>query len=164
MSARVEVDAATGLHRLDAERHRQVRLAGAGRAEDMKHLVAVDELELGEGQDTVAVERGLEGEVEAASVLTAVSRAITSAVLMRRLSRTISSSASRVSMASSGETSPHSSWRTVRSRTSSARGASSRPTRVRRIRSRWPRRSGCGGHAPLSLAGETAADGRVDGE
>ena len=31
----------------------------------MKHLVAVDELELGEGQDTVAVERGLEGEVEA---------------------------------------------------------------------------------------------------
>ena len=31
----------------------------------MQHLVAVDELELGEGQDTVAVERGLEGEVEA---------------------------------------------------------------------------------------------------
>ena len=29
------------------------------------HLVAVDELELGEGQDAVAIERWLEGEVEA---------------------------------------------------------------------------------------------------
>ena len=35
----------------------------------MKHLVAVDELELGESQDTVAVERGLEGEVEAGQSL-----------------------------------------------------------------------------------------------
>ena len=50
-----EVDAATGLHRFDAERHRQVRLAGAGRAENMKHLAAVDELELGEGQDRLQV-------------------------------------------------------------------------------------------------------------
>ena len=31
----------------------------------MDHLVAVDEVELGEGQDAVAVERRLEGEVEA---------------------------------------------------------------------------------------------------
>jgi hypothetical protein len=40
-----------------------VRLAGAGRAEEMNQLVAVDEVELGERQD--AVERHLEGEVEA---------------------------------------------------------------------------------------------------
>ena len=40
-------------------------LAGAGRAEQMHHLGAVDEVELGERQDAVAVERGLEGEVEA---------------------------------------------------------------------------------------------------
>ena len=40
-------------------------LAGAGRTEQMHHLGAVDELQLGERQDAVAVERGLEGEVEA---------------------------------------------------------------------------------------------------
>jgi hypothetical protein len=33
--------------------------------ETLDHLVAIDEVELGECQDTVAVERGLEGEVEA---------------------------------------------------------------------------------------------------
>ena len=66
MSARVaEVDAAAGLHRLDAERDGEVALAGAGRAEEVDDLVAVDEVELGERQDPVAVERGLEGEVEA---------------------------------------------------------------------------------------------------
>ena len=66
MSARVaEVDAAAGLHRLDAERDGEVPLAGAGRAEEVDDLVAVDEVELGEGQDPVAVERRLEGEVEA---------------------------------------------------------------------------------------------------
>ena len=47
-----EVDAASGLDRLDAECHRQVAFTGAGRAEDVDDLVAVDELELGEGQDT----------------------------------------------------------------------------------------------------------------
>ena len=40
-------------------------LAGAGRAEEMDHLGAIDEVELGERQDALAVERGLEGEVEA---------------------------------------------------------------------------------------------------
>jgi hypothetical protein len=60
-----EVDAAACLDRLDAEGDREVRLAGAGRAEQMDHLVAVDEVELGERQDAVAVERRLEGEVEA---------------------------------------------------------------------------------------------------
>ena len=62
---RAEVDAAAGLDRLDAERDREVALAGAGRAEEVDDLVAVDEVELGERQDAVAVERGLEGEVEA---------------------------------------------------------------------------------------------------
>ena len=60
-----EVDAAAGLDRLDAERDREVALAGAGRAEQVDHLVAVDEVELGEREDAVAVERRLEGEVEA---------------------------------------------------------------------------------------------------
>ena len=40
-------------------------LAGAGWAEQMHDLGAVDELQLGERQDAVAIERGLEGEVEA---------------------------------------------------------------------------------------------------
>ena len=35
------------------------------RAEQMHHFGAVDELELGQGQDSVAVERRLEREVEA---------------------------------------------------------------------------------------------------
>jgi hypothetical protein len=39
--------------------------AGAGRPEQMDDFGTVDELELGERQDAVAVERGLEGEVEA---------------------------------------------------------------------------------------------------
>src|SRR5215210_8796207 len=34
-------------------------------AEEVDHLVAVDEVELGESEDTVAIERGLEGEVKA---------------------------------------------------------------------------------------------------
>ena len=40
-------------------------LAGAGRPEQVDDLGAVDEVELGERQDAVAIERGLEGEVEA---------------------------------------------------------------------------------------------------
>jgi hypothetical protein len=38
-----------------------VRLAGGGCAENMDDVVAVDEVELGQGQDTASVERGLEG-------------------------------------------------------------------------------------------------------
>ncbi len=38
-------------------------------AEDVNHLVTVDELQLGEGQNAVAVERRLEGEVEAGECL-----------------------------------------------------------------------------------------------
>jgi hypothetical protein len=60
-----EVDAAPGLDRLDSEGDRKVALARAGRPEQVDDLMAVDEVELGEGQDAVAVERRLEGEVEA---------------------------------------------------------------------------------------------------
>jgi hypothetical protein len=38
---------------------------GVERAENMDHLVAVDELELSEGQDAAVIERRLEEEVEA---------------------------------------------------------------------------------------------------
>ena len=62
---RGEVDAAAGFDGLDAERDGEMALAGAGRAEEVHDLGAVDELQLGERQDAVAVERGLEGEVEA---------------------------------------------------------------------------------------------------
>lgn len=66
---RREVDAAAGLDRLDAECCRQMRLAGARGAKDVNHLVTVDELQLGEGQNAVSVERRLEGEVEAGECL-----------------------------------------------------------------------------------------------
>jgi hypothetical protein len=42
-----------------------VALAGARRAQEVDHLAAGDEAELGQGEDAVPVERGLEGEVEA---------------------------------------------------------------------------------------------------
>ena len=97
-----EVDAAAGADGLDAEGDGEMGFAGAGRAEEVHHLMAGDEVELGQGQDAVAVERGLEREVEAGRVLTVASLAICSAALMRRPSRSVNSSASRVSMASSG--------------------------------------------------------------
>ena len=59
------VDALSGLDGGDAERDGEMALAGAGRAEQMDHLGAVDEVELGERQDAVPVEGRLEGEVEA---------------------------------------------------------------------------------------------------
>jgi hypothetical protein len=64
MSASGE-NAAAGTDGFDAESHGQVTLAGTGLADEMDHLAAIDEVELGECQDTVAIERGLEGEVEA---------------------------------------------------------------------------------------------------
>ena len=51
-----EVDAAAGLYRLDAECHGEMRFAGARRAGKVDDLVAVDELELGEGEDALAIE------------------------------------------------------------------------------------------------------------
>ena len=42
-----------------------MRLASAGRPEKVDDLTAVDELQLGQGQHTLAIKRGLEGKVEA---------------------------------------------------------------------------------------------------
>jgi hypothetical protein len=87
-----------------------VRLAAARLAEEVDDLVAVDEVELGQGQDAVLVERGLEGEVEAGQRLDGEqTRPIFSAALTRRPSRKLSSSPSRASIASRAETSPRSS-------------------------------------------------------
>ena len=88
-----EVDAPAGLDRLDPERGGEMALARAGRAEQMHHLGAIDEVELGQRQDAVAVERGLEGEVEAGERLDRGEPGQScSAVLMRRFSRIVSSS------------------------------------------------------------------------
>ena len=61
---RAEVDAAAGFDRLDAEGEAQMSLAGSGWTYEMERFGAVDELQPGERQDAVPVERGLEGEVE----------------------------------------------------------------------------------------------------
>src|SRR3954463_10318492 len=60
-----EVDAMPCFDRFDPERERKVALAGAGLAEEVHDLVVVNEVQLRQGEDPVAVERGLEGEVEA---------------------------------------------------------------------------------------------------
>src|SRR6266568_4700594 len=51
-----EVVAVAGLDRLDAECHGETRFAGARQAEKVDDLAAVDELELGEGEDVLAIE------------------------------------------------------------------------------------------------------------
>jgi len=57
-------DALAGQAGADAERDREVRLAGAGRAEQDDVLAAGEKVELAEVQDRVAAQRGLKGEVE----------------------------------------------------------------------------------------------------
>ena len=59
-----ECDAVAGQAGADAERDREVSLAGPGRAEQDDVLAAVKEVELAEVQHRVAAERGLKGEVE----------------------------------------------------------------------------------------------------
>ena len=59
-----EVDAAPGLDGFDAERDGQMRFSAAGLPEKVDDLVAIDELQLRHRKDPVAIERGLEGEVE----------------------------------------------------------------------------------------------------
>jgi len=84
----------------------------------MDDLGPLDEVELGEREDAVAVQGRLEGEVEALDCLGpsfwgGVSRAVDIATPIRRFSRTLSSSARRISIASRVESSPFSIWRTV---------------------------------------------------
>ena len=59
-----EVDAAAGLDRLYGQGDGQMGFAAAGLAEEVDDLVPADEVEPGQGEDAVAVERGLEREVE----------------------------------------------------------------------------------------------------
>ena len=66
---RREVDAASGADRLHAQGDGEVGLAGAGLADEVDHFVAIDELQLRQGEDAVAVQRRLEREVEAADGL-----------------------------------------------------------------------------------------------
>jgi hypothetical protein len=81
--------------------------------EEVDHLVAVDEVELGKGENAVAVEGGLEREVEASEGLDCrelghTKRHLDASVLAQR-----NSSANRVSITSSALASPRSSWRMV---------------------------------------------------
>ena len=55
-----EIDALMGLDGVHTQGDGQVALADAGRAEQVDSLAAVDEAELGQGEDAVAVETGLE--------------------------------------------------------------------------------------------------------
>ena len=59
-----EEDRVAGLDGLDAEGDGEVRLAHAGRPEQHDVLGALDEAEAGELADLLAVDRGLEVEVE----------------------------------------------------------------------------------------------------
>ena len=66
---RAVVDAPAALRGGDGEADRQVRLAHAGRAEKHHVLLALDEAELVQALDLLALDRGLEGEVEVAERL-----------------------------------------------------------------------------------------------
>jgi hypothetical protein len=90
-----------------------MRFAGAGWPEEVDDLAVIDKLELGQGEDTLAIKRGLEREVEAGEGLDRGQAYMRSAVLMRLVSRTLSSSASSVSISSRALASPRSSWRTA---------------------------------------------------
>ena len=59
------VDAFAGLDRSHPERAGDMTLAGSGRAEQVHRLGPLDELQLRQGHDPVAIERRLEGKVEA---------------------------------------------------------------------------------------------------
>ena len=62
---RGEVDAAAGAHGLDAKGDGEMTFAGAWLADEMNDFMSVDEVECCKGGDAIAVERRLEGEVEA---------------------------------------------------------------------------------------------------
>lgn len=92
--------------------------------------LVLTESQLGEGQNTAPVERGLEGEGEALERLDGGRARIMSAVLTLRVSRSVGSSTRIWSRAPIPSISPCSIRRKVASRTSSARGMR-RPARLR---------------------------------
>ena len=59
-----EVDTLVGLDRVHPQGDGEMAFTDAGRAEQVHGLAAVDEAEFGQGEDAVAVEAGLEAEVE----------------------------------------------------------------------------------------------------
>ena len=59
-----EIDALMGLDGVHPQGDGQVALADPGRAEQVDGLATVDEAEFGQGEDAIAVETGLEAEVE----------------------------------------------------------------------------------------------------
>ena len=59
------VDALSGFDGGDAERGREVGFSGSRRSEEVDGFASPDEVELGQGCDSLPVERGLECEVEA---------------------------------------------------------------------------------------------------
>ena len=58
------IDTLAGLDGSDAKPCRQMRFSGAGRAEKMDDLGSLDELELSERHDAIAIQGRLEGEIE----------------------------------------------------------------------------------------------------
>ena len=98
-----------------------MRLAGLWRAEQVDHSGAVDERELGQRQDAIAVQGRLEGEVEPWSVFTLVIRAVIEADRWRRWSRALCSWLSNCCSISRADGSPLSRRLSKSSRTSSDR-------------------------------------------
>src|SRR3954469_12991938 len=96
-----EVDAPARLDGLDPERHGQVRFARARWTEQMNGFVPIDEVQLRQREDPVAIERGLEGELEAGQRLPRGDRGRQEAHLPPPFWRSVSSSVSKVSIASS---------------------------------------------------------------
>ncbi|MBB2755614.1 UNVERIFIED_ORG: hypothetical protein GGI57_006360 [Rhizobium aethiopicum] len=62
---RRKIHALSGLHGFDAERCGEMAFACSRWAKEMNGFMTIDEAELRQGEDTIAIERRLEGEVEA---------------------------------------------------------------------------------------------------
>ena len=82
------VDASAGLHRRDAERCGQMTLPGARRPEEVDHLGAADEVELGQGGDPIwRSSDGWKPKSKPSRVFTGSSLAVRRATSIRRVSR-----------------------------------------------------------------------------
>lgn len=123
-----EVDALSGLDGFDAEGRGEMLLAGSGRAEEMDGFAPIDEAELGQREDAVAVEGWLKGKVEAGQRLDGCKASHAKSRFDAAVLTQVSSSDRRMSIASRAESSPCSRRRTTWSSASRARGIL-RPTR-----------------------------------
>ena len=129
-----EMHTAAGFDGLDAKGDREVTFSMPGGP--MKWTTSVRSINFSSASARIRLRssEGWNAKSKPASVLMLESLAITSEVLMRRLSRSVNSSASMASIASSALTSPRSSWRTMTSTISNALGMRN-PTRVALMRS-----------------------------